>query len=235
VVQKVPSNCKDSKRKIPEQTEFEVDKIVSHWKDHKGKYQFLTKWEGCTCDENTWEDANEKVKEIPLLVQKYLSTIDNKELLASLELQKIYDESIGLAQLETGENGNANNNNASREKNNNTANSTDSSTKQPTEIPLMMSTGNIMKQPTEVQLMMSRAHELDTERCDHRDHSKLESFMQESDPRVYNKGNTVMERYLQLSNNSNISICRSGAVSSSMSLASSLIIACCQTSSAAAL
>jgi hypothetical protein len=46
--------------------------------------------------------------------------------------------------------------------------------------------------------MMSRAHELDTERCDHRDHSKLESFMQESDPRVYNKGNTVMERCVRI-------------------------------------
>ena len=79
-----------------------------------------------------WEDANEKVKEIPLLVQKYLSTINNKELLASLELQKIYDESIRLAPLETGENEDANEN-----------------------IPLMMSTDNIMKQPTEVQLMTS--------------------------------------------------------------------------------
>jgi hypothetical protein len=60
----------------------------------QGKISVLTKWEGYTSDENMWEDANEKVKEIPLLVQKYLSTIDNKELLASLELKKIYDESI---------------------------------------------------------------------------------------------------------------------------------------------
>jgi hypothetical protein len=41
-----------------------------------------------------WEDANEKVKEIPLLVQKYLSTINNKKFIASPELQKIYDESM---------------------------------------------------------------------------------------------------------------------------------------------
>jgi hypothetical protein len=60
----------------------------------QGKISVLTKWEDYTSDENMWEDANEKVKEIPLLVQKYLSTIDNKELLASLELKKIYDESI---------------------------------------------------------------------------------------------------------------------------------------------
>ncbi len=185
---KVQSTSPDSKRKTHKQTEFEVDKIVSHRKNHRGKYQFLTKWEGYTSDENTWEDANEKVKEIPLLVQKYLSTINNKELLASSELQKIYDESIGLAQLETGENGNANNNNASREKNNNTANSTYSSTKQPTEIPLMMSTGNIMKQPTEVHLMTSRAHELNTERCGHRDHSKMRNYMWETDPRMCDQG-----------------------------------------------
>jgi hypothetical protein len=142
---KVQSNSPDSKRKTPEQTEFEVDKIVSHRKNCRGKYQFLTKWDGYTSDENMWEDANEKVKEIPLLVQKYLSTIDNKELLASLALQKIYDESIRLAQLEIGENEDTNEN-----------------------IPLMMSIDNIMKQPTEVQLMMSRAHELNTERCEHR-------------------------------------------------------------------
>jgi len=162
---KVQSNSPDSKRKTPEQTEFEVDIIVSHRKNHRAKYQFLTKWEGYTSDENMWEDANKKVKEIPLLVQKYLSTIDDKELLASSELQKIYDESIGLAQLETGGNGNANDN-----------------------ILLMMSTNSIMKQLTEVQLMMSWAHELDTERCDHRDHSKLENFLQESDPRMCNQG-----------------------------------------------
>jgi hypothetical protein len=140
-------------------------KIVSHRKNRRRKYQFLTKWEGYTSDENTWEDANEKVKEIPLLVQKYLSTIDNKELLASSELQIIYDESIALAPLKTGENGDANEN-----------------------IPLMMSTNNIMKQPTEVQLMMSRAHELNTERCGHRDHSKLRNFMWETDPRMCNQG-----------------------------------------------
>ena len=40
-------------------------------------------------------------------------------------------------------------------------------------IPLMMSIDNIMKQPTEVQLMTSRAHELNTERCGHRDHSNM--------------------------------------------------------------
>jgi hypothetical protein len=158
---KVQSNSPYSKRKTPEQTEFEVDKIVSHRKSHRGKYQFLTKWEGYTSDENTWEDTIEKVKEIPLLVQKYLSTIDNKELLSSSELQKIHDESIRLAQLETGENGDANKN-----------------------IPLMMSTDNIMKQPTEVQLMMSRAHELNTERCGQRDHSKLRNFMWERSVRI---------------------------------------------------
>jgi hypothetical protein len=52
----------------------------------------------------------------------------------------------------------------------------------------MMSTDNIVKQPTEVQLMMSRAHELDTERCDHRDHSKLENFLQESVLHMCNQG-----------------------------------------------
>ncbi len=37
---KVQSNSPDSKRKTPEQTEFEVDKIVSHRKNCRGKYQF---------------------------------------------------------------------------------------------------------------------------------------------------------------------------------------------------
>jgi hypothetical protein len=107
-------------------------------------------------------------------VQKYLSTIDNKELLASSELQKRYDESIRLAPLETGENGDANEN-----------------------IQLMMSTENIMKQPTEVQLMMSRAHELNTERCGHRDHCKLRNFMWETDPRMCNQGKYCHEKMFQ--------------------------------------
>ena len=173
---KVQSTSPDSKRKTPEQTEFEVDKIVSHRKNRRGKYQFLTKWEGYTSDENTWEDANEKVKEIPLLVQKYLSTINNKELLASSELQKIYDESIRLAPLETEENEDANKLTTGE---NEDANEN---------IPLMMSTDNIMKQPTEVQLITSRAHELDTERCGHRDHSKMRNYMWETDTRMCDQG-----------------------------------------------
>jgi hypothetical protein len=67
--------------------------------------------------------------------------------------------------LETGEKGDANEN-----------------------ISLMMSTDNIMKQPTEVWLMMSQVHELDTERCEHRDHSKFRNFMWETDLRMCNQG-----------------------------------------------
>jgi hypothetical protein len=51
---------KQSKRKIPEQTKYNVEKIVAHKVGQNGKYQLLIKWEGYTSDENTWEDANEK-------------------------------------------------------------------------------------------------------------------------------------------------------------------------------
>ena len=97
-------------------------------------------------------------------------------MLASSELQKIYDESIRLAPLETEENEDANKLTTGENEDTNE------------NIPLMMSTNIIMKQPTEVQLMMSRAHELNTERCGHRDHSKMRNYMWETDPRMCDQG-----------------------------------------------
>jgi hypothetical protein len=87
---------KSPEKKSQKKTVYNVEKFVSHRVGKKRKYELFTKWEGYSSDENTWEDAEEKLKEIPIIVCDYLSTIDNNEFEVNPELRKLYDVSIGM-------------------------------------------------------------------------------------------------------------------------------------------
>jgi hypothetical protein len=126
-----------------------------------GKLQLLTKWEGYTSDENTWEDADKKLEEIPTIVQDYFSTIDNDEIFSDPHLQKYYNKMIGYSYSK-----------AALER---TCSKNKSDTRDDVGITADITNQTTLDQPTLTS-------------CGHRDHSNLENYMPEKDANLCKKG-----------------------------------------------